>query len=165
MLCKFQIPVCQRTFLSQDKHPSFFIDDWSLIGEPATEMDVMDFAKVSSGLNLGLKKAMASDLVGLRWRPLFRSSRGLSGCKIQSQRPDVPVWKNLCRYRAECHQRIGKWYRVVAIRLIRVYDVCYRWYEENKEEGAKDRALGHTCVHGSARWRWRVNFNKRWAIC
>jgi hypothetical protein len=29
-------------------------------------MDVMDFAKVSSGLDLGLKKAMASDLVGLR---------------------------------------------------------------------------------------------------
>ena len=32
------------------------------MGEPATEMDVMDSAKDSRGLDLGLKKAMASDL-------------------------------------------------------------------------------------------------------
>ena len=36
------------------------------MGEPATEMDVMDSAKDSRGLDLGLKKAMASDLDGLR---------------------------------------------------------------------------------------------------
>ena len=43
------------------------------MGEPATEMDVMDSAKASRGLDLGLKKAMVSNLDGLRWRPLFRS--------------------------------------------------------------------------------------------
>ena len=43
------------------------------MGEPATEIDAMDSAKDSRGLDLGLKKAMASDLDGLRWRPLFRS--------------------------------------------------------------------------------------------
>ena len=43
------------------------------MGEPATEMNAMDLAKDSRGLDLGLKKAMASDLDGLRWRPLFRS--------------------------------------------------------------------------------------------
>jgi hypothetical protein len=36
------------------------------MGEPATEMDLMDSAKASRGLDLGLKKAMASDLDGLR---------------------------------------------------------------------------------------------------
>ena len=37
------------------------------MGEPATEMDAMDSAKKDSrGLDLGLKKAMASDLDGLR---------------------------------------------------------------------------------------------------
>ena len=34
--------------------------------EPATEMDLMDSAKASRGLDLGLKNAMASDLDGLR---------------------------------------------------------------------------------------------------
>ena len=43
------------------------------MGEPATEMDLMDSAKASRGLDLGLKNAMALDLDGLRWRPLFRS--------------------------------------------------------------------------------------------
>ena len=36
------------------------------MGEPATEIDTMDSAKDSRGLDLGLKKAMASDLDGLR---------------------------------------------------------------------------------------------------
>ena len=36
------------------------------MGEPATEMDVMDSAKASRGLDLWLKKTMASDLDGLR---------------------------------------------------------------------------------------------------
>ena len=36
------------------------------MGEPATEIDLMDSAKVSRGLDLGLKKAVASDLDGLR---------------------------------------------------------------------------------------------------
>ena len=36
------------------------------MGEPATEIDAMDSAKDSRGLDLGLKKAMASDLDGLR---------------------------------------------------------------------------------------------------
>ena len=36
------------------------------MGESATEMDVMDSAKDSRGLNLGLKKAIASDLDGVR---------------------------------------------------------------------------------------------------
>ena len=36
------------------------------MGEPATEMDLMDSAKASRGLNLVLKNAMASDLDGLR---------------------------------------------------------------------------------------------------
>ena len=37
------------------------------MGEPATEMDAMDSAKDSRGLDCGLEKAMASDLDGLRW--------------------------------------------------------------------------------------------------
>ena len=36
------------------------------MGEPATEMDLMDSAKASRGLDLGLKNAMALDLDGLR---------------------------------------------------------------------------------------------------
>ena len=36
------------------------------MGEPATEMDAMDSAKDLRGLDHGLKKAMASDLNGLR---------------------------------------------------------------------------------------------------
>ena len=36
------------------------------MGEPATEMDAIDSAKDSRGLDLGLKKAMALDLDGLR---------------------------------------------------------------------------------------------------
>ena len=32
----------------------------------------MDFAMASSGLDLGLKKAMASDLLGLRWRRIVQ---------------------------------------------------------------------------------------------
>ena len=40
--------------------------------EPATEMDEMDSVKASRGLNLGLKKAMASDLDRSRYKPLFR---------------------------------------------------------------------------------------------
>ena len=36
------------------------------MGEPATEIDVMGSAKDLRSLDLGLKKAMASDLVGLR---------------------------------------------------------------------------------------------------
>ena len=36
------------------------------MGEPATEMDAMNSAKDSRGLDLRLKKAMASDLDGLR---------------------------------------------------------------------------------------------------
>ena len=36
------------------------------MGEPETERDVMESAKDSRGLDLGLKKAMASDLDGLR---------------------------------------------------------------------------------------------------
>ena len=36
------------------------------MGEPATEMDLMDSAKGSRGLDHGLKKAMTSDLDGLR---------------------------------------------------------------------------------------------------
>ena len=36
------------------------------MGEPATEIDAMDSAKDSRGLDLGCKKAMASDLDGLR---------------------------------------------------------------------------------------------------
>ena len=32
------------------------------MGEPATEMDLMDSAKALRGLDIGLKKAMASDL-------------------------------------------------------------------------------------------------------
>ena len=53
--------------------PKFLIDDWSLMGKPATEMDAMDSAKKSIGLDLGLKNAMATDLDRLRWRPLLRS--------------------------------------------------------------------------------------------
>ena len=37
------------------------------MSELATEMDVMDLDKALRGLDLGLKKAMASDLDGLRW--------------------------------------------------------------------------------------------------
>ena len=36
------------------------------MGELATEIDAMDSAKDSRGLDLGLKKAVASDLDGLR---------------------------------------------------------------------------------------------------
>ena len=36
------------------------------MGEPATEMDLMDSAKALRGLDLGLKNAMALDLDGLR---------------------------------------------------------------------------------------------------
>ena len=36
------------------------------MGEPATEKDLMNSAKASRGLDLGLKNAMASDLDGLR---------------------------------------------------------------------------------------------------
>ena len=35
------------------------------MGEPATEMDLMDPVKVSRGLDFGLKNAMTSDLDGL----------------------------------------------------------------------------------------------------
>ena len=48
----------------RDHTPKFLIDDWSLMVEPVTEMDVMDSAKDSKGLDLGLSKAMAS---GLGW--------------------------------------------------------------------------------------------------
>ena len=36
------------------------------MAEPATEMDLMDSAKALRGLDLGLKKSMASDLDLLR---------------------------------------------------------------------------------------------------
>ena len=49
------------------------MDDWSLIGDPATVMVFTDSAKATSGFDLGFEKAMASDLDGLRWRPLFKS--------------------------------------------------------------------------------------------
>ena len=47
------------------------MDDWSLIGDPATVMVFTDSAKATSGFDLGFEKAMASDLDG--WRPLFKS--------------------------------------------------------------------------------------------
>ena len=53
--------------------PKLFIDDWSFIGEPATDMDCIDLASVARGLDLGLKKAMASDFDGFRWRPFCKS--------------------------------------------------------------------------------------------
>ena len=43
------------------------------MGEPATETVPIDSAKAARGLDLGLQKAMASDLDGFKWRPLFRS--------------------------------------------------------------------------------------------
>ena len=78
------------------------------MGEPATEMDLMDSAKASRGLDLGLKYAMASDLDGLRWRPCSEASCGPFGGKTLSRQPDVPVWMHKYRYTAACHQHIDE---------------------------------------------------------
>ena len=44
-----------------------------MIGDPATGMNGTDSSKVTSGYDLGLEKALASDIDGLRWRALFKS--------------------------------------------------------------------------------------------
>ena len=75
---KYDALQISETCLSKDiwesrKTPRLFIDDWSLMGDPATVMVWTDLAKAASGFDMGLEKAMASDLDGLRWRPLFKS--------------------------------------------------------------------------------------------
>ena len=62
---KSRIHAYRKTYENLDKH-LFFIDDWSLIGDPATVMVLTDSAKATSGFDLGFEKAMASDLDGLR---------------------------------------------------------------------------------------------------
>ena len=60
------------------------------MGEPATEMESMYSAKALRGLDLGLKKSMASDLDGL-----FRSQLdccGPSGCKLVCSGMCVCQW-------------------------------------------------------------------------
>ena len=64
------------------------------MGELATEMDLMDSAKASRSLDLGLKKTMASDLDGLRWRPLFRSQLWTLWVQDYIEAPDVLAWKH-----------------------------------------------------------------------
>ena len=136
------------------------------MGEPATEMDVMDSAKDLRGLDLGLKKAMASDLDGLRWRPLFRSQLWTLWVQARFYQSDL-----MCERRQVCtnlqlsvtsvlmegHNVTGTW-------QVRIYDTGDRWYEENKKKCAKDRALGNTCEYCRVGWGWRVNFNKGCAV-
>ena len=43
-----------------DKHYRLLIDDWSLIGDPATVMVLTDSVTTTSGFDLGFEKAMAS---------------------------------------------------------------------------------------------------------
>ena len=70
---KSRKPAYRKTCESLGKHLDFFMDDWSLIGDPAPVMFWTDSAKATSGFDLGFEKAMASDLDGLRWRPFFKS--------------------------------------------------------------------------------------------
>ena len=57
--------------------------DWSWIRDPATIMNGTGLAKATSGFVLGLERAMASDLDGLGWRPLFKSQFMWLGSKQQ----------------------------------------------------------------------------------
>ena len=38
-------------------------------------------------------------------------------------------------------------HRVILVWLIRIYDVCDWWYEKNKKQWTKNRALRHTCEY------------------
>ena len=45
-----------------------------------------------------------------------------------------------------------KWYNVTGIWQVRIYDIGNRWYEENKQKWAEDRALGYTCGYCCVGW-------------
>ena len=164
MICIFQIPACQRTFWVEVT-PKFFIDDWSLIGEPATEMDVMDFAMASSGLDLGLKKAMASDLLGLRWRPLFRSQSLTLWVQDFNQSDLMCQWGRICTdIKLSVISILVKWNKVIVIELARVMTFAIGDMKRTKRRGPRTEPWGtpvSVVVQGED---GRVNFNEGWTI-
>ena len=93
--------------------PRFLIDVWSLIGEPASETVPIDSAKAARGLDLGLWKAMASDLDGLKWRPLFKSqswtllSAGFNWSNLRSQRWQGLWWFDQVRWSRVLKGKLG----------------------------------------------------------
>ena len=110
-------------------------DWWLELDEPATEMDLVNSAKASTGSDLGLKKAMASDLDGLRWRPLFRSQLwtlwvqdSIEATWCTSVEAFVPIysWVSSAYWWKE-HQVAGFW-------QVRIYYFGNRWYEKNKKK-------------------------------
>ena len=153
-LYMFQIPVCQKIIWSQDRHPQFLIDVWSLIGEPTTEMDSTDWARVK-GLRPWVEECDGLRLNGLRWRPLFKEPVWLSECKTRWKQSEIEEKMTLHQYKAGCRQHID-----IVTGLARIYDVCNRWDKKNKKKWTKNRAL--TPVSMVVTWG-RINFNKRWA--
>ena len=66
------------------------MDDWSLMGEPATEMDAMDSAKDSSGFGPWVvKKQWLQTWMDWDEDHCSGASCELSEYKILSKRPDV----------------------------------------------------------------------------
>ena len=132
------------------------------MGEPATEMDVMDSAKDSRGLDLGLKKAMASDLDGLRWRPLFRSQ----SWTLWVQDSIEATWCSSVDKLVPRYSWVSSAYWWKDTMLLVVFDwsgfmtLVTGDNEENKKKWAKDRALGYTCTYCCVGWGGWVNFNK-----
>ena len=127
----------------------------------------MDSTKASRGLDFGLRKAMASDLNGLRWRPLFRSQLWTLWVQILLRQPDE-MRGSICtdiQLGHGCHQHIDERTQVAGFCQVRIYSIGNRWYEKNKKKWAKDRALGHTWGYCCGGWGWWVNFDKGWAIC
>ena len=125
MPCMFLETCLSKDILESRWTPKFLIDDWSLMDEPATEMDLMDSAKALRGSNHGLKKAMASDLDGLRWRPLFRSQLWTLWVRNSIEATWCTSMEAL--YTAGCHRHIDE--RTPGFWQVGIYYIGNRWYE------------------------------------
>ena len=136
----------------KDRH----LNDWSLMGELATEMDVIDSAKASSGLDFGLEKQCC-----LGWNEDHCS--GLAGCKILLKR----LYVHAC---LEAFVPICSWLSYVISILVGKYNTCY---SIKQAIGFMTLAIGNvkrtqssrprtnpwgSPVHVVVGWGWRFNF-------
>ena len=135
------------------------------MGEPATEIDAMDSAKDSRGLDLGLKKAMASDLDGLRWRPLFKSQLwtlwvqdSIEATWSASMDKLVPIYSWVSS---------AYWWKdtmLLAFERSGFMTLATGDIKRTKSSGPRTEPWGYTRAYCCVGWGWRVNLNKGCAV-
>ena len=113
----------------------------------------------------------ASDLDGLRWRPLFTVQKPVVNsfeCTTRLKLFELQVLKNLHLYTAECRQHIGERIQfpffILSVRT-ELNNIYYWWNEQNEKERAKTRTLWDASEWGITRGRWRINLDSIWTVC